>query len=125
MVIALNRSDRRYFNSDHAASPQLYRGNLSHYHWPDRPVQPVRTVLGITATLRCPYPPNAPHSERFRSPKRTNSSKNLATVVIIRLSMPRLYIDSSLPARLTSLPPESRLLPPWRLGISRRSWLGS
>src|ERR1700756_1711261 len=27
------------------------------------------------------HPPNAPHSEEFRSPKRTNSSKNLATVV--------------------------------------------
>src|ERR1700738_714494 len=74
-IIALNRSDRLYFNSDHAAPPQLYRGNLSHYHWPDRPIQPVRTVLGITATLRSPYPPNAPHSEKFRSPKRTNSSK--------------------------------------------------
>jgi hypothetical protein len=37
----LNLSDRRHSNSSHTAPTQLYRGNLPHYHWPSRLVQPV------------------------------------------------------------------------------------
>src|SRR5580704_15795813 len=65
-IVALNRSDRRYSHSDHAAPTQLYRGNLPHYHWPGRRVQPMRTLLGVITTLQSPYPPNALHSEKFR-----------------------------------------------------------
>ena len=40
-TITLNLSHRRHSNSSHAAPTQLYRGNLPHYHWPSRLVQPV------------------------------------------------------------------------------------
>ena len=43
-TIPLNFSDRRLFNSDHAAPAQLYRGNLPHYYWPRRRVPLVRTL---------------------------------------------------------------------------------
>src|ERR1700730_5791284 len=51
----------------------LGEGNLSHYHWPERRVQPVRTVLWIKIGLRCPYPPNAtaPRKSRFAEKERT------------------------------------------------------
>ena len=75
-MITLNLSDRRYSDPDYAAPAQLYRGNLPHYHWLGRRVQPVRTLLVIKTTLRSPRPLNAPYSRKVSPPKRTNGSKN-------------------------------------------------
>ena len=71
----------------YAAPAQLYRGNLPHYHWLGRRVQPVRTLLAIKTTLRSPRPLNAPHSRKVSPPKRTNGSK-MAAVVNVRKSKP-------------------------------------
>jgi hypothetical protein len=49
-IITLNLSDRRHFDSDHAAPAQLYRGNLSHSHWPGWRIPPVRRLIAIDST---------------------------------------------------------------------------
>jgi hypothetical protein len=79
-----------------------------HYHWPDRRVQPLRTVLGIenksaiSRILRTRHTPKG-----FASPKNNEQQQNLATVVKLRLSICPVATRET-----TSLRPESRLLPP-------------
>src|ERR1700740_1823378 len=61
-IITLNLSDRRHFDSDHAAPAQLYRGNLSHSHWPGWRIPPVRTLIAINSTPQSPSLGGSPAS---------------------------------------------------------------
>jgi hypothetical protein len=83
-IVAINFSDRRDINSDHAAPPELYRGDLPHNNWTSRRVSPVRSPFG--------YP-------QIR--KASNlSAEGVATKIKSSLRDGAIALDDGIPTRL-------------------------